>query len=252
MDARCARGVQDVPGDVVKPFCRAAEEGAQLLSSGVVQFRIVGSSQVGHHADEFQCWTLQERFHKFVFVGSQSQTMHAGVQFEVHSPAFNFVGFGPFFRQLHMHRRHQLRFQIVGVHRPKGGRVGVEHKDSRTNAGLAQHHAFVGIRHGEPVDVLGFQQPAKQHGIGAIAEALDHRDDALCSGVSLERTQVVDQGAGVEGQGGDVSRGREGLHGRLQAVGRGHLDQHVGAAQCVGCGHEFIHVSKHTNRDRCI
>ena len=123
------------------------------------------------------------------------------------SPTFDVVGLSPFFGHLHMFRRHQLGFQLVGVHCLKGGWVRVEHKDSRTNAGLAQHDAFVGIRHGEPVDVLAFQQPAKQHGIGAIAQALDHRDDALCSGVSLQRTQVVDQGAGVgEGQGGDMSR----------------------------------------------
>ena len=41
---------RDVPGDVVKPFCCVVKEGAHLLSGGVVQFRVVGPCQVGHHA----------------------------------------------------------------------------------------------------------------------------------------------------------------------------------------------------------
>ena len=215
-------------------LCGAGLKTTQLFLGGCVEAWIVRSGEVGHDRDQIQRTVLQKVGRGFIFVGGQPQSVHARVELEVHWPAFHVVFFGPSLAQLQVGQGHHLGLQLMCMKGVEGSWVGVEHQDPRPDARFPQPDPFLCIRHGQPVHPLAFEQPAHLHRVGSIAQALDDCHHPSCSGVCFQATKVVDQSRGIQGKGGHVSCGGEGLHNRpLPLVGRD-LPQNVSAPQTGG------------------
>ena len=87
------------------------------------------------------------------------------------------IGLGPVSCGANVIDRDQLGLERMGVHGVEGRWVGIQDENACCDVGLSKGHPFVRVRHGEPIDPLGFKQPAENHRVGAVAQPLDDGND---------------------------------------------------------------------------
>ena len=227
----CACGacrVQDVTWRPIEMGGDALGKRLQLIQRPRVVSFVVGRGEVGHHCAELQAAVGQQRGGLGVFFRQDAQATHPSVELQMNGPVLHARLLGPGMRSLEVRPGDDFRLQPVAVHRAEGGGVGIEHQHPGLDACFPKPHAFFRIRHRQAVDPLGLEDASQHHGVGAVAQPLDHGDDTGRPGRFLKQPDVVHDGGHVDGQSGDVFCRGQRLFQPGHGIFRPELHQDVG------------------------